>query len=1234
MKKLFKKLASCICLILSLVPNLNVTKNNGKDVYMKKSTEENEIVFINDVANPNDVSLVNQGEFYEGKILNKNYIMSYSLDRLLVNFYLNSGIDTGFKEYGGWAAKGVGEGDAEITLLGAYSYLYAEEHDEAVLAKINKFVDMIDECQEAYAKMDPANAGYVSAFSVSELDSIEKTGSAFWPIFYTFAKNLEGYYDAYKFANSQKSYKIWYNLGKYLATRVSKYDEETNKRVLKFEYGDIAICFFQLYLETNEQVFLDAAFKFVDKDVFDKMYANEDPFSYVHCNRSIPVVRSALFAYLATKDEKYLQIGINGFELMTKERTYANGNNSELEELHPTRQVETVGFQNAETCCAYNYMKCCDLLYRITNNKYYMDYYENLLYNQILASIDWDSGMKTYYISMDYGYYKVYHDAENSFWCCTATGWENFAKFNQNIYYHNNNSLIVNLFINSQINDTVTGLGLKQKHNFPSENVVSFEVTKEATTNLKVRYPAWVSGQATMSYNGKLIDLNISNDGYININRAFKVGDIIKIKFPMSFRLSHLESDTEPHSDAIMYGPIMMSGIIESIGEISPILTNSNIGQSKDNKIKNELFYSGNSIFDNVKKVDDLTYLLKADNQEVLISAFYKCYKVKYIVYWNIFKTESKEYYDYLYECSYKKSNEIDFINVGNYFSETAHNFFHNNKSWTGNCFTKCNRGMVVDGYIGYTIAVEKGVKNELAITHFGTDNNYSYDIYINDNKEFSVSVEYKGREFYNKYFDIPEKYSENSDKITVKILCTKGTLTTGIYEMRTLREELPLQNDTHIDLNAGESSNIDFKNFLYDRLSFDGTGNIRIKNQDGTILYEGPSKGTIKEYMQLGVVTIEALSDVSVRLQAYGDKVVYIDDINYKVANNDLYYPTQFAIIHLENSGTLRLRIDWSTTTLTRGNQTGKVKVYNTNLDVNYNISYNSLNDGLVLYYDFENIENNIVKDKSNNGNDGTIIGEYNSCQGKFGNGVNLNGTSYVSFGKVKGISNEITLSMDVKYNDTTNGLFERLFDLGNDYNNYLTMTTSGYACGKQDGISYSVNQQIYSLKPNTWYNVTLTIKGNLAISYVNGVEVSRSEQFVYDLSNVESYLLNYIGKSHVDYTPNLNGVIDEIRIYNYALSKDQVIGLFNVKNVDENKFASADIMYEIIEEKDIDITIIPEEKDNDDSINFDEPSIITPTPNKQKTNYVPIVVASIATVTLLSILGIYIGKRRKVKC
>ena len=246
----------------------------------------------------------------------------------------------------------------------------------------------------------------------------------------------------------------------------------------------------------------------------------------------------------------------------------------------------------------------------------------------------------------------------------------------------------------------------------------------------------------------------------------------------------------------------------------------------------------------------------------------------------------------------------------------------------------------------------------------------------------------------------------------------------------------------------------------------------------------------------------------------------------------------------------------------------------------------------------------------------------------------MNLNGTSYVSFGKVKGISNEITLSIDVKYNDTTNGLFERLFDLGNDYNNYLTMTTSGYACGKQDGISYSVNQQIYSLKPNTWYNVTLTIKDNLAISYVNGVEVSRSEQFVYDLSNVESYLLNYIGKSHVEYTPNLNGVIDEIRIYNYALSKDQVIGLFNVKNVNENKFASADIMYEIIEEKDIDITIMPEAKDNDDNINFDDPSIITPTPNKQKTNYVPIVVASIATVTLLSILGIYIGKRRKVKC
>ena len=141
MKKLFKKLASGICLMLSLVPNLNATKNNGKDVYMKKSTEENEIVFINDVANPNDVSLVNQGEFYEGKILNKNYIMSYSLDRLLVNFYLNSGIDTGFKEYGGWAAKGVGEGDAEITLLGAYPiYMLRSMMRQYLLKLINLLI--------------------------------------------------------------------------------------------------------------------------------------------------------------------------------------------------------------------------------------------------------------------------------------------------------------------------------------------------------------------------------------------------------------------------------------------------------------------------------------------------------------------------------------------------------------------------------------------------------------------------------------------------------------------------------------------------------------------------------------------------------------------------------------------------------------------------------------------------------------------------------------------------------------------------------------------------------------------------------------------------------------------------------------------------------------------------------------------------------------------------------------
>ena len=54
----------------------------------------------------------------------------------------------------------------------------------------------------------------------------------------------------------------------------------------------------------------------------------------------------------------------------------------------------------------------------------------------------------------------------------------------------------------------------------------------------------------------------------------------------------------------------------------------------------------------------------------------------------------------------------------------------------------------------------------------------------------------------------------------------------------------------------------------------------------------------------------------------------------------------------------------------------------------------------------------------------------------------------------------------------------------------------------------------------------------------------------------------------------PYLNAVIDEFRLYDYALSRDQIKGLYRLDDPAAVRFASADDTYTAIEETEPDIT------------------------------------------------------------
>ena len=75
----------------------------------------------------------------------------------------------------------------------------------------------------------------------------------------------------------------------------------------------------------------------------------------------------------------------------------------------------------------------------------FFDYYERLLLNVRYGTQD-RNGMLMYYVPLQPGMYKTFGTPFDAFWCCTGTGSEEYAKLNDSIYFHDDDSLFVNLF--------------------------------------------------------------------------------------------------------------------------------------------------------------------------------------------------------------------------------------------------------------------------------------------------------------------------------------------------------------------------------------------------------------------------------------------------------------------------------------------------------------------------------------------------------------------------------------------------------------------------------------------------------------------------------------------------------------------------------------------------------------------------------------------------------------------
>ena len=123
----------------------------------------------------------------------------------------------------------------------------------------------------------------------------------------------------------------------------------------------------------------------------------------------------------------------------------------------------------------------------------------------------------------------------------------------------------------------------------------------------------------------------------------------------------------------------------------------------------------------------------------------------------------------------------------------------------------------------------------------------------------------------------------------------------------------------------------------------------------------------------------------------------------------------------------------------------------------------------------------------------------------------------------------------------------WQRIFDFGNSTTHNLFLTPNSNADTLRFGIRNGGGTQIVetsALPQNQWRHVTVTLAGNTARIFINGVLVASNTGMSITPASF-SPRINFLGKSQWAADPMFNGEMDDVLITDYAMSAAQIAGL-----------------------------------------------------------------------------------------
>lgn len=151
------------------------------------------------------------------------------------------------------------------------------------------------------------------------------------------------------------------------------------------------------------------------------------------------------------------------------------------------------------------------------------------------------------------------------------------------------------------------------------------------------------------------------------------------------------------------------------------------------------------------------------------------------------------------------------------------------------------------------------------------------------------------------------------------------------------------------------------------------------------------------------------------------------------------------------------------------------------------------------------------------------------------------MNGTNYIQLPSKVADHTEMTVSAWVYWQG--GAAWQRIFDFGNGTDQYLYLTPSNGTLMRL-AIKNGSDEQAFStnrLSTFQWKHIAVTMDANTVTLYVDGEAVAKSDAMTIRPSDFHP-VVNLVGCSQFAANPIFKGCIDDFRIYNYALTPDEV--------------------------------------------------------------------------------------------